>query len=355
MNEKNTHNAEETAKPFEPRRYHILPGILICLALAVPANFFGRMFPVVGGPVIAIIGGILLSLAFPQLAVFRYGDKILLEPGIKYTSKKLLQYSIVLLGFQLNFYNLVSVGGQALLLILFAMAIAFLTAFCMSKALKLPGAAGTLIGVGTAICGGSAIAAAAPAIRAKDEYVSQAVSTIFLFNIIGVLIFPATGMIFEMSHQNFGTWAGVAINDTSSVVAAGTAWSIAWGTDEALQVATITKLTRTLMIIPVTFALAVYTSRRHGDSSGNFSLAKSFPWFVLFFAAAAVINTFAGIPAQWSGGLTDVGRFVIIMAMVAIGLGTNLKKLFSYGFKPILLGALCWILLAAASLMVILN
>jgi len=354
MNNKTPNVTKKTKNLPNPLLHHILPGILLCLALAIPANLLGQTFPIIGAPVIAIIIGILISFILPKLTTSQYNNTSL-DPGIKYTSKKLLQYSIILLGFQLNLYNLLRVGGQALLLILFAMAIAFITAFAVSKALKLPKATATLIGVGTAICGGSAIAAAAPAIRAKDEYVSQAISTIFLFNIIGVLTFPAIGMISGMDHHNFGTWAGVAINDTSSVVAAGTAWSIAWGADEALQIATITKLTRTLMIIPVTFALAVYTSRKQGHDNGDFSLVKSFPWFVLFFAAAAMINTFAGIPASWSAGLTDVGRFVIIMAMAAIGLGTNLKKLFSYGFKPIFLGASCWVLLAGASFLVIMG
>ncbi|MCL2771837.1 MAG: YeiH family protein [Oscillospiraceae bacterium] len=337
--------------------YHIIPGIMLCFVLAVPSWLLGKTFPIIGGPVFAIVIGILISLFFPKLTVYKFKKTLTFEHGVKYTSKKLLQYSIVLLGFEMNLYNVINVGGQSLLVMLFTLSAAFLTAFFVGKALKLPGDATTLIGVGTSICGGSAIAATAPIIRAKDEDVSQAISTIFLFNIIAVFIFPILGRLMHMSDIGFGMWAGTAVNDTSSVVAAGTSWSNAVGNNTALQFATIVKLTRTLMIVPVTLALAVYTTRKRDrkieqDGGGNFSFVKVFPWFVIFFVIAAVLNTFAGIPAQWSSVLTEIGKFVIIMAMGAIGLNTNLKKLVSNGIKPILLGLSCWFAVAAVSLIV---
>ena len=210
-----------------------------------------------------------------------------------------------------------------------------------------------LIGVGTSICGGSAIAAVAPVICAEDEDVTRAISTIFLFNIIAVFIFPVLGRLMGMTDMDFGMWAGTAINDTSSVVAAGTAWSNAAGDNTALKFATIVKLTRTLMIVPVTLILAFYTSKKMKEAKGgSFKFTKVFPWFVLFFIAAALAKTFLGIPGEATSILVQTGKFVITMAMVAIGLNTNLKSLFAHGIKPLALGCLCWLTVAIVSLVV---
>ncbi|MCL2493034.1 MAG: YeiH family protein [Clostridiales bacterium] len=345
---------KEAEIKFERKWYHIIPGILLSFAVAFPSWLIGMAVPVVGGPIIAILIGIAVSAIFPRLTNHWFKNGVTFEDGVKYTSKKLLQYSVVLLGFSLNFFNVVQVGGQTLLIMLVTMALAFVTAFFVGKLLKLPGNTTALIGVGTAICGGSAIAAAAPVLRAKDEDVSQSISTIFLFNIIGALIFPALGMLMHMGDTAFGTWAGVAITDTSSVVAAGTSWSSATGSDLALQIATISKLTRALMIVPVCLVLALYTMRKHKRAEGGeFSFVKVFPWFVLAFVVAAVLNTFANLPAWMSVDLTNLGKFVIIMAMGAIGLNTHIKELFSNGIRPILLGASCWIALTIVSLIIV--
>ena len=341
----------ETRPSRNPLR--LIPGILLCLVLAIPSWFLGKALPIIGGPVFAILVGIVIAFFFPKLADYRFGKNLGFDSGVKYTSKMLLQYSIILLGFQMNFYSVVKVGGESLLVMVFTLSAAFLTAFFVGRALRLPGDATTLIGVGTSICGGSAIAATAPVIGAKDEDVSQAISTIFLFNIAAVFIFPALGRAMHMSDAGFGMWAGTAINDTSSVVAAGASWSSAVGNNDALQFATIVKLTRTLMIVPITLALAVYTARRRKrEGGGDFRFARVFPWFVIFFVAAALLNTFAGIPAQVSSFLTEAGKFVIVMAMGAIGLNTNIKKLVSNGIRPILLGVACWFAVAAVSLAV---
>jgi len=243
------------------------------------------------------------------------------------------------------------VGSQSLYVMLFTLSAAFLTAFFVGRAMKLDGKMTTLIGVGTSICGGSAIAATAPVIQAKDEDVAHAISTIFLFNIIAVFIFPVLGHMLGMSDTGFGMWAGTAINDTSSVVAAATSWSSAAGNNTALAFATIVKLTRTLLIVPITLVLAIYTTKKSKASGKGsaFNLSKIFPWFVLWFVAASVVNTFAGIPAQVSHGLVEAGKFMITMAMAAIGLNTNIIKLVKNGFKPILLGLCCWFAVAATS------
>lgn len=332
---------------------NLLPGILICFLIALPSWFLGKRFPVIGGPVIAILVGIIVASAFPKLLNHAFFSNIKFSDGIKYTSKKLLQFSIVLLGFEMNLFNVLQVGVQSLYVMLFTFIAVFATAFLMGKALKLPGDTVTLISVGTSICGGSAIAAAAPVIRAKDEDVAHSISTIFLFNIIAVFIFPTVGNLMAMSDTSFGMWAGTAINDTSSVVAAGTAWSNAVGNNTALQYATIVKLTRTLMIVPITLFLAIYIScKQKQEGTGAFRLMNVFPWFVIFFVMAAIINTFAGIPISVSNNLVVIGKFIIVMAMAAIGLNTNLKSLLSNGFKPILLGLCCWFIIAVVSLAV---
>lgn len=329
-----------------------LLGVLVCLLIAIPAWLIGKALPIIGAPVFGILFGMVIIMIFPSFQ--KMGIKTYeLESGIKYTSKKLLQYSIILLGFEMNLWNVIKVGGQSLFVMLFTLSTAFVVAYFVGKALKMKGKMTTLIAVGTSICGGSAIAATAPVIKAEDEDVAHAISTIFLFNIVAVFIFPALGHLFGMSDIGFGMWAGTAINDTSSVVAAGTAWSAVAGNNTALSFATIVKLTRTLMIVPITLVLAIYTAKKSKSEGGNnFSFAKVFPWFVIGFILAAIINTFAGIPVEVSKSIVTVGKFMIVMAMVAIGLNTNLKKLVKNGYKPILLGLCCWFSVASVSLIV---
>lgn len=316
-----------------------LPGIALSALIAIPAWLLGKAFPIIGGPVLGILFG--MVLAFWKRPEF-------FNSGVQYTSKKLLQYSIILLGFEMNLFNIFKVGKQTLVLMAFTLTAAFLTAFVAGKLLKLDGNTKILIGVGSAICGGSAIAATAPVIHADDDEVAHSISTIFLFNVIAAFLFPFLGHVFGMNDQSFGLWAGTAINDTSSVVAAGYSFSNAAG-----NLAVIVKLTRTLMIVPVTLILAFYTSKKNaGSQKSGYSIVKIFPWFVLGFVGASVINTFLPMPAGMSGFLSQAGKFVIVMAMASIGLNTNLVKLVKSGGKPILLGFICWAVLAITSLAV---
>ena len=333
-----------------------LPGLLLCFGIALIAWILGRQFTIIGGAVFGIVLGMAAGLIKRPEAF---------DTGIRFTSKKILQYSIILLGFEMNMGNVIKVGTQSLFVMLFTLSASFITAFVIGKALKVPGDMAVLIGVGTSICGGSAIAATAPVIKAKDEDVAQAISTIFLFNIIAVFLFPALGSLFGLSDIGFGMWAGTAVNDTSSVVAAASSWSQRAGNSTALEFATIVKLTRTLMIVPITLVLAVYTSRKARKSGtaigtdngksvvkGNYSFKKVFPWFVLGFLAAALMYTFLPIPAAVSAFLVQAGKFLIVMAMAAIGLNTNLRKLLTQSVKPLLLGLCCWTAVAGVSLLV---
>ncbi|MDF2532209.1 MAG: putative protein family [Clostridia bacterium] len=313
----------------------IIPGILLVLAIAIPAWYLGKLFPIMGGPVFGILIGILV-------AFWKRPD--LFNDGIKFTSKKLLQTAIILLGFEMNLYNVIKVGSQSLVVMLFTLTAAFMTAYLVGRALKLQGNVAILIGVGTAICGGSAIAATAPVIKAEDKEIAYSISTIFLFNVAAVFIFPAIGHLVQMSDIGFGIWAGTAINDTSSVVAAGYSYS-----DAAGSLATIVKLTRTLMIIPITLFLAIYTHKKTAQNT-NFALSKVFPWFVLGFVAASIISTTGLVSLETGKLLAQFGKFLIVMAMAAIGLNTNIKQLISNGIKPILLGLCCWIAVALTSI-----
>jgi uncharacterized integral membrane protein (TIGR00698 family) len=357
----------------------LLPGILLCAAIAVPAWLLGQKVPVVGGPVFAIVAGIFIATAlFPRIS------HSAIDKGRQYTGKKILQYAIVLLGFGMDFVAVLKVGGQSFLIMAFTFAAAFLTAWAVGKLLKLPGETTILIGVGTSICGGSAIAAAAPVIGAKDEEVARAISTIFLFNVAAVFVFPVIGRALGMTDMGFGLWAGTAVNDTSSVVATGVAWSSFAGNNIALDYATIVKLSRTLMIVPVTLVLALVTARKAArkaqkgmrenmrestrtdvgspvggvaeetgtDGAARFSFIKVFPWFVAGFLAAALISSFTGLPEGPANFLGGAGKFMIVMAMAAIGLGTDLKKLFGNGIRPIVLGLCCWFAVDASSIAV---
>lgn len=332
-----------------------IPGVVLCAVIAVPSWFLGMLVPVIGSAVFAIVIGMIIAF-FPRPKW--------LDAGIRFTSKKILQASIVFLGFGMQFMQVIEAGSDSILIILAAITTSLVVSFAMCKLLKIPTNTAMLVGVGSSICGGSAIAATAPVIRAKDSDVATSISVIFLFNVIAAFTFPALGQALGMSDKGFGIWAGTAINDTSSVVAAGSSWESMTGSGVALAQATIVKLTRTLAIIPITLALAVWQmikARRSAKAEGgsasdglNFSFVKVFPWFVIFFLIAAVINTWlfpaVGIPENVSGFLQSAGKFMITLAMAAIGLNTNIIKLIRTGLKPILLGLVCWIAIASVSL-----
>ncbi|MDN3955125.1 YeiH family protein [Sporolactobacillus laevolacticus] len=317
-----------------------LPGIVLAAVVALPAYLIGTLFPIVGSPVLGILSGMLLSSFWRRPVLF--------DDGIKYTSKKVLQYSVVLMGFGLDLFNIIKVGGQTLELLIFTLAAAFLTAYIAGKLLRIEGKIQTLIGVGTAICGGSAIAAAAPVIDAKEKEVAHAISTIFLFNVMAAFLFPFLGHVMGMNDQSFGLWTGTAVNDTSSVVAAGYTFSHAAG-----NLAVIVKLTRTLMIVPVTLVLAFYYSRKTAQKKqSGYHFSKIFPWFVLGFVMTSVISTFLPIPTAAINVLVQCGKYLIVMAMVSIGLNTNVVKLIKNGGKSIVLGFICWGVLSITSLVI---
>lgn len=325
-------------------------GLLLCLLLAVPASLLGKQFPIIGGPVFAILGGMTFAPFVKKKESF--------APGVKYTSKKILQYAVVLLGFGMNLKVVMETGKQSLPIIICTITVSLVIAYVLHRVLRIPAKISTLVGVGSSICGGSAIAATAPVIDADEEEVAQAISVIFLFNILAALIFPALGGALGFSTTSgeaFGVFAGTAVNDTSSVTAAASTWDSLYNLgSQTLDKAVTVKLTRTLAIIPITLVLAFIRARKAEEKEGDkVSLKQVFPYFILFFIGASVITTIAtavGVPAEVFVPLKDLSKFFIIMAMAAIGFNTDIVKLIKSGGRPILLGMSCWLGITIVSL-----
>ncbi len=317
-------------------------GIMLCFAIAAPAWFLGKVFPIIGGAVIAILAGMLLTIFLK--------DKSKVDPGIKFTSKKVLQWAVILLGFGMDLNVVLQTGRQSLPIIICTISVSLLVAYALHKTMRIPSKISMLIGVGSSICGGSAIAATAPVIDADEEEVAQAISVIFFFNVVAALVFPALGQMIGFniaSGEPFGIFAGTAVNDTSSVTATAATWDSMWNLGSAtLDKAVTVKLTRTLAIIPITLILATTYARKEKEGyGGKVDMKQIFPFFILFFIAASVITTVAvsyGVSASTFGPVKELSKFFIILAMAAIGLNTNIVKLIKNGGKPILLGASCW-------------
>lgn len=341
-------------------------GILLCIVIAGVATILsgfavgGFALEIVGAPVFSILIGMIITMAVPTLA----GNGKLAD-GIKFTSKKILQWAVIILGFSLNLGTIVKVGGQSLPVIIATISTSLIVAYFMRKVLKMDGKVATLIGVGSSICGGSAIAATAPVIDADDEEVAQAISVIFLFNVMAALIFPYLGHAIGLGSEGFALFAGTAVNDTSSVTAAASTAEGIYGCDGILSAAVTVKLTRTLAIIPITLVLALWKAKKakeDGGQAGGFSFGKIFPWFILYFIGASIITTIMGLLPEstlvtmYAGSFVPamkwLAKFFIAMAMCAIGLNTNLVKLIKKGDKPIALGFICWVMITLMSLLV---
>lgn len=318
-------------------------GLSVCLVISIVSWYLGSFFPVVGAPVFAIFIGMMLHhflTSYKQL-----------DAGLTYSSKKLLQYAVVLLGFGLNISQVFSVGKSSLPVILSTISIALIVAYFFQRFFDLDTKLATLIGVGSSICGGSAIAATAPVIHAKEKEVAQAISVIFFFNVIAALIFPTLGTWLHLSNEGFALFAGTAVNDTSSVTATASAWDSLYQSN-TLESATIIKLTRTLAIIPITLFLSYLQSRQENNKQ-SFQIKKVFPLFILYFILASLLTTLLtslGISSSFFAPLKQLSKFLIIMAMSAIGLKTNLITMVKSSGKSILLGALCWIAIILTSL-----
>lgn len=336
------------------RAREALPGLVVAVVVAVVATPLGSLVPVIGGPVFGILLGIVLA------TVLRPGAR--LRPGLGVAAKPVLQLSIVLLGATLSLQQVATVGLGSLPVMLGTLAVALLGAWVLGRLLDVRGDAQLLIGIGTGICGASAIAATTAVIKPKEHQVAYAIGTIFTFNIIAVLVFPAIGHALGMDGHSFGLWSGTAINDTSSVVAA----AFSFG-DGAGPYSVVVKLTRTLTLIPIVVVLAIWRARRDARSAGTSLSAheaeaeiatgwRSLPWskivplFLVGFIVASALDTVGVIPVSWHGGLSDAGTFLITVALAGIGLSMRLSDMRQAGVRPLLLGAALWVLVALSSL-----
>ena len=333
----------------------IAPGLGIAVAVAVAATVIGKNAPVVGSAVPGAVIGAVLAI------VFRPGTRF--AAGLKWASSFVLQCSVVILGTQLSIGAAARAGLASLPVMLGTLAVCLGAAFLYGRAIGVVGDLRTLIGVGTGICGASAIAAVSPVIEAAGTDIGYAVSTIFLFNIAAVLTFPLLGHALGMSQHSFGLFAGTAVNDTSSVVATASTYG-----SSATEYAVVVKLVRTLMIIPICVGLAWLTDRKKaaaavpsaavpagGVPAGGRRMSprrvlRLVPWFLIGFVVAALANTVGLVPAAAHGALSNVSLFFVAVALSAIGLSTDVRALRRAGAKPLLLGLLLWITVAGTSL-----
>jgi uncharacterized integral membrane protein (TIGR00698 family) len=321
----------------------LLPGLGLCVAIAGVALLVGDAVPVVGAPLFAIAIGVLVANTLRDalhLATLKISD----------ISKLCLKTGIVILGGSLDLGQIAHTGGSSLGFLAVTVTAGLVTALVIGKWLGLDWRMRCLIGMGTTICGASAIAALAPVIRAKGEEIAYAVTVVFFFNMIAVFLFPTLGHLFGLSDNGFGIWTGTAVNDTSAVVAAGFAFSPAAGT-----IATIVKLTRTTLIIPLVigFGLALPWLDPEAPTQ-SVSLARrvydSFPVFILLFLAASIARTL-GLTGGHAADIQLLGRWVLVIALAAVGLLGHWRAFAGAGARPLLLGGLTWFAVAAASLL----
>lgn len=353
------------------------PGLLLAFGIAIVATIAGTYEPVLGGPVIAVLLGAVLSATIPALRAPRWA------PGFTFAGHSVLQAAVVVFGLSLSLTQVYEIGTGSLPVMLGSLAVALVGAAVVGRLLRVDGDLALLVGVGTGICGASAIAAVTGALRPRQRDTAYAMATIFVFNVIAVVVFPLVGRDLGLSAHAFGVWAGTAVNDTSSVVAT----AVAFGSG-AQDVALPVKLTRALMIVPVVAVVSLVAQRRRarleasGQDSGasvapdrsaeaQSSSASSvpsapsagrsrrllsrvlsvFPAFIIGFLVAAAINTIGWVPAGWHSGLGTIGTLLISTALAGIGLGLRPAELRAAGTRPLVLGLIVWVLVAVSSLM----
>ncbi|MDR7483516.1 MAG: putative sulfate exporter family transporter [Armatimonadota bacterium] len=323
-----------------PAARRLAPGLVVALVLAAAAQTAGALLPLAGAPVLALAAGLVVRTAA--------GPRPAWGPGVEFTLRRLLRLAIVLFGATLGFTQVVRIGAGATALLATTVLLALGLTALFGRWLRAPGGLVSLIGAGTAICGATAILTIGPIIEARQDEVAFAVTTIFLFNMLAVVLYPVLGQLLALSDTAFGVWAGAAIHDTSSVLAAAFQFS-----EPAGQVATVVKLTRTLLLVPLALAFGVAHSVRRsraGVGAAQVRLARIFPWFVVWFAAAALLHTLGLVGPSLARAASVTGRFLVVMVMVAVGLSADLAGMRRLGLRPFYIGLLASVAIAAISL-----
>lgn len=331
--------------------FSYFPGLFISLIIAFVAKLIADNLPIhlISASVVALFIGMIIN------AIKKPNE--IIAPGVKFTSKKILKFAIILLGANLNIATIMHVGSMSLFVMLFTLLTCFGCGYFVGKALKLNWKLSNLISAGTGICGGSAIAAIAPVIDAEDRDIAYAMSATFLFDMVMIVLFPFMGHAMGLSDAAYGLWSGTAVNDTSSVVAAGYAFSEAAG-DFAVMV----KLTRTLAIIPTVLVFTCinikikrkeFAANSVDNKSVKLNIKSAFPWFILAFLAMALINNFGIISPSVSSAMKEISKFLMIAALAAIGLNTSFKDMKKSGIAPMLHGFIISALVVVAAFLAI--
>lgn len=306
-------------------------GIILSAFIAAAAYIINNLLPVdlLGSTLIALLIGMLLNPIVEKYEVF--------DEGINWTSKKVLRIGIILAGITLSFGQVVQAGKYALVLLGFTLVTAFGVGYLCKKAFKINWKLASLLSISTAICGGTAVATLGPTIKAKNRDIAYAISATFIFDIITVIAFPWIGQILGLSDTGYGLWIGTAVNDTSSVVAAGYAFS-----DAAGVLATIVKLTRTLFIVPLVLIFSWIHAKKEADmeNRAKVDIVKIFPWFILGFLAMVAVRSTGFVPDMMAENISNISKFCLAMALGAIGSKTSLKEVSGVGIKPMLAGVI---------------
>lgn len=325
-------------------------GILVCLVMAVPCWLLGQRFPIVGGPVFGILAGMIITLL--------WHDKSAAQPGISFVSKKVLQYAVILLGFGMNLSVIWQTGKQSLPIIVVTITTSLVVAWLLHKLMHIPGKISTARG--RRLVDLRRLCRRCDRLRHRCRRRGGRAGDLghFLLQYARRHLLPALGALLGFSTTNgeaFGIFAGTAINDTSSVTAAASTWDSLYGLgSQTLDKAVTVKLTRTLAIIPITLVLAFVRTKRAKTDGTKVDLKKIFPMFILYFLLASVITTVCvsvGVSASVFTPLKTLSKFLIVMAMCAVGLNTNIVKLVRTGGKPLIMGFCCWVGIAGMSLL----
>lgn len=319
----------------------IWPGLALAVTLGLVATGLGHLAPAVGAPVFGIVLGIVTRHFM--------GHQDRLDPGIRFSSRTVLQAAVVLLGAGLSLTQIAKIGWSALPVMLGTLALSLIAGSVLGRWLRIDADTRTLITVGTGICGASAIATISAVIGASQTAIAISVTVIFVYNVLAVISFPLLGNVMGMSQESFGLWAGTAINDTSSVVAAATIYG-AVATSQAIVV----KLTRTLMIIPISVGHAWHRSRSEthprGESKIRMTWKQLVPPFLILFLLAALLKTVGAIPEELDGSIKALAVLFTAIALSAVGLSTPIKAMREAGWRPLALGGLLWALVASSAL-----
>lgn len=320
----------------------VVPGVLLAVAIAAAARLLSPIVRPVPDVVLALVAGIVIRNSIRTTRV---------EPGAKFVLHFVLRGAIVLIGASLTLQSVAARGWSALGLIAGLVAIAFAVGIGLSRLSRLSTTMGILVGAGTAICGATAILVVSPIVRAKASETAYAVATIFTFNLLALVAYPIIGHWLNLGQTSFGTWVGTAVNDTSVVIATGFSYGQAAG-----GVATITKLTRTLFLLPLVVLIAVlYGLKEDGGMSRLAAVRRAVPWFVFGFLGLAALRTAGAIPPTLLSLMAAIASFGIVMVLAAVGLNVDLRSLTRIGYRALAVGLLLGAVMSVISLTAILT